>query len=171
MTAVVPQKCACLGNSPTEGANVSDLAEVTDFLMAGARTGILGYLASDGRPLVVPVWFMVDDGQLVFNTSRHSAKGRTLARDPRVTVCVDDPHPPFSFVQVQGVAATSDDPQELLDTAIRLAARYMGADRGEEFGRRNAAMAQGGLVVRVRPTRIVSAFNLQDRRHPPQPGR
>jgi hypothetical protein len=94
-----------------------------------------------------------------------------LAREPRVTLCVDDAHPPFSFVQVQGVAALSDDPHELLETAIRLAARYMGADRGEEFGTRNAAMAQGGLVVRVRPTRIVSAFNLQDRRHGPQRGR
>jgi len=64
---------------------------------------------------------------------------------------------------VQGLAATSEDPQELLDTTSRIAARYMGADRGEEFGRRNPA--PGGLVVRVRPTRVVSAFNLQDRRH------
>jgi PPOX class probable F420-dependent enzyme len=150
---------------------MAELAEVKEFLMAGARTGMLGYLASDGRPLVVPVWFLVDDGELVFNTSRDSAKGHALARDPRVTVCVDDAHPPFSFVQVQGVAATSEDPQELLDTAIRLATRYMGADRGDEFGRRNAAMAVGGLVVRVRPTRVVSAFNLQDRRHGPSRGK
>jgi hypothetical protein len=76
---------------------------------------------------------------------------------------VDDPHPPFSFVRVQGLGATSEDPQELLDTTSRIAARYMGADRGAEFGRRNAV--PGGLVVRVRPTRVVSAFNLQDRRH------
>jgi PPOX class probable F420-dependent enzyme len=140
---------------------MSDLAESAEFLMAGARTAMLGYLASDGRPLIAPAWFLVDDGELVFNTMRNSAKGRALAHDPRVVVCVDDPHPPFSFVQIQGVATTSEDQQELWDTATRIAARYMGPDRAEEFGKRNSA--PGGIVVRVRPTRLVSAFNLQDR--------
>ena len=71
---------------------------------------MLGYLASDGRPLVAPVWFVVNGGDLVLNTDKGSAKGRALARDPRVVVCVDDPHPPFSFVQVQGTAVLSEVP-------------------------------------------------------------
>jgi nitroimidazol reductase NimA-like FMN-containing flavoprotein (pyridoxamine 5'-phosphate oxidase superfamily) len=44
--------------------------EVVAFLSEGTRTGMLGYLASDGRPLVAPVWFVVDDGALVFNTGK-----------------------------------------------------------------------------------------------------
>jgi nitroimidazol reductase NimA-like FMN-containing flavoprotein (pyridoxamine 5'-phosphate oxidase superfamily) len=64
-----------------------------EFLSAGTRTAMLGYLAADGRPLVAPVWFIVDNGELVFNTGRESAKGRALARDSRVVICVDDPHP------------------------------------------------------------------------------
>jgi PPOX class probable F420-dependent enzyme len=132
--------------------------EIVEFLSAGTRTGMLGYLGSDGRPLVAPVWFIVDGGELVFNTGRDTAKGRSLARDRRVVMCVDDPHPPYSFVQVQGVAATSGDPQELLDTATRIGARYMGPERAEEFGRLNGV--PGELVVRVRPTKVVSAFNL-----------
>ena len=72
--------------------------EVVEFLSAGTRTAMLGYLAADGRPLVAPVWFIVDNGELVFNTGRESAKGRALARDSRVVICVDDPHPPYSFV-------------------------------------------------------------------------
>jgi hypothetical protein len=43
-----------------------------------------------------------DDGQLVFNTGRDTSKGRALARDSRVVICVDDPHPPYSFVQAKG---------------------------------------------------------------------
>ena len=35
---------------------------VVAFLSAGTRTGMLGFVASDGRPLVTPVWFVVDDG-------------------------------------------------------------------------------------------------------------
>ena len=64
--------------------------DVVAFLSEGTRTGLLGYLASDGRPLVAPVWFVVDDGELIFNTGRDTAKGRALARDPRVSLCIDD---------------------------------------------------------------------------------
>ena len=139
-------------------------AELTDdvvaFLMSGTRTGLLGYLASDGRPLIAPVWFIVDDGNLVFNTGAKTAKGRALKRDPRVTICVDDPHPPFSFVQVQGTASISEDPQQLLDTATRIGGRYMGKDRAAEFGRRNGVA--GELVVRVKPTKVIAAFDIAD---------
>lgn len=137
---------------------------VVEFLSAGTRTGMLGYVAADGRPLVAPVWFIVetgrDGGELVFNTGRSTAKGRALARDPRVVICVDDPHPPYSFVQVQGTASVQEDAEDLLEIATRIGGRYMGADRAEQFGRRNAA--PGELVVRVRPTKVVSAFDLAD---------
>jgi PPOX class probable F420-dependent enzyme len=140
---------------------MAELSEdVARFLSEGTRTGILGWVAQDGRPLAVPVWFVVDGGELVFNTGAASAKGRAVRRDPRVVVCVDDPRPPYSFVQVQGEAATSEDPSELLDTATRIAARYMGAERAEQFGRRNAV--PGELVVRVRPTKVVTGFDIAD---------
>ncbi|WP_145013993.1 PPOX class F420-dependent oxidoreductase [Mycobacterium marseillense] len=139
----------------------AELSErVVSFLLAGTRTGMLGYLAADGRPLVAPVWFVVDDGQVAFNTGRDTAKGRALARDSRVVICVDDPHPPYSFVQIQGVATVSDDPQDVLDIATRTGARYMGAVRADEFGRRNAV--PGELVVRVRPTKVVAGFDISD---------
>jgi PPOX class probable F420-dependent enzyme len=140
---------------------MADLSEeVIAFLSEGTRTGMLGFLASDGRPLVAPVWFIVDSGQLVFNTGATSAKGRALTRDPRVVICVDDPHPPFSFVQVQGIATTYDGAGDLLDIATRIGSRYMGADRADEFGRRNAV--PGELVVRVQPTKVNAAFRVAD---------
>ncbi|MCV7150406.1 PPOX class F420-dependent oxidoreductase [Mycolicibacterium pyrenivorans] len=132
--------------------------DVIAFLSEGTRTAKLGYVASDGRPLVAPVWFVVDGRQLVFNTGKETAKGRALARDPRVVVCVDDERPPFSFVQIQGTAAFSEDPEELVDTATRIGGRYMGADRAEEFGRRNGV--PGELIVRITPTKVVKAFDL-----------
>lgn len=119
---------------------------------------MLGFLASDGRPLVAPVWFIVDNGELVFNTERASAKGRALDRDSRVVICVDDPHPPYSFVQVQGIATTHNGADDLLDIATRIGGRYMGADRATAFGQRNAVPEE--LLVRVQPTKVNSAFNV-----------
>src|SRR5436190_6252381 len=131
-------------------------AKVRGFLAQGTRTGKLAFLAANGRPLVTPVWFIVEDGSLVFNTARETAKGRALARDPRASLCVDLEEPPYAFVQVQGEAELSEDPAELVRTATAIAARYMGADRAEGFGQRNGV--PGGLVVRLRPGMVVATF-------------
>jgi PPOX class probable F420-dependent enzyme len=133
-------------------------AEVRAFLSEGRRTGILAWTASDGRALAAPVWFVVNGPVLEFNTGSTTAKGRALVRDPRVTICVDTTSPTYAFVQVQGVAEISEDPAELLRSATEIGGRYMGADRAEEFGRRNGV--PGELLVRLRPTKIISHMDM-----------
>jgi PPOX class probable F420-dependent enzyme len=139
------------------------MAEVTDpeviaFLQEGTRTGKLSYTSASGRPLVVPIWFIVEDGCIVFNTGKETAKGKALARDPRATLCADLEEPPYAFVQVQGTAELSEDPAELLRTATAIAARYVGPERAEEFGKRNGV--PGELIVRLRPTKTLAYFNM-----------
>ena len=53
--------------------------EINAFLAVGTRTGKLAYAGMDGRPLVTPVWFVVEDGCIVFNTFHKSAKASALA--------------------------------------------------------------------------------------------
>ena len=141
------------------GPDMADLSpDVREFLTAGTRTGKLAFVAADGRPLVAPVWFVVEDGDLVFNTGAATAKGRAIARDPRLALCVDSEVPPYGFVQIQGTATTSEDPAELVRTATAIGGRYMGADRAEEFGRRNGV--PGELVVRLTPTRVIAQLDM-----------
>jgi hypothetical protein len=85
-------------------------------------------------------------------------QGQVAARDPRATIVTDLEAPPYGFVQVQGNAELSEDPGELLRTATAIAARYMGQDRAEEVGKRNAV--PGELVVRLRPTKVIAALNV-----------
>jgi PPOX class probable F420-dependent enzyme len=132
--------------------------DIRAFLTAGTRTGKVGYVAVDGRPLVAPVWFVLDGDELVFNTGANTAKARAIARDPRLVLCVDLDEPPYAFVQVQGEATVSEDPDELVRTATAIGGRYMGADRAEEFGKRNGV--PGELVVRLRPTRIIAELDM-----------
>jgi hypothetical protein len=61
-------------------------------------------------------------------------------------------------VTIAGIAATTADTGELLRWATRIGGRYMGADRAEEFGRRNGVPPE--LVVRVTPTRIVAKVDV-----------
>jgi PPOX class probable F420-dependent enzyme len=134
--------------------------EVRAFLSDSTRTGKLGWTAKDGRPLVSPVWFVVDEktDELVFNTHSASAKGRALARDPRLSLCVDDSVPPYAYVQVQGTAMVSEDVDELRMWATRIGERYMGAERAEEFGKRNGV--PGELLVRLCPIKVLSDFDV-----------
>jgi PPOX class probable F420-dependent enzyme len=132
--------------------------DIRAFLTDGTRTGKLGFVAADGRPLVAPVWFILENDELVFNTGANTAKARAIARDPRLVLCMDLDEPPYAFVQVQGEATVSEDPDELVRTATAIGGRYMGADRAEEFGKRNGV--PGELVVRVRPTRVVAELDM-----------
>ena len=63
-------------------------------------------------------------------------------------------------MQVQGVATVTEDPKDVLGITTRTGARYMGADRAEEFGRRNTV--PGELVVRVNPTKVIAGFDISD---------
>jgi PPOX class probable F420-dependent enzyme len=135
-------------------------AERDAFLREPVRPGVLATTRADGRPHVAPVWYDLDGDSIVFNTGADTVKGRNLARDGRVTMCVQDDQPPFSFVTVEGTAELIDDLTEVAAWAARLGARYMGADRGEEFGARNGV--PGELLVRFRIDRSVSALDLAD---------
>jgi PPOX class probable F420-dependent enzyme len=124
------------------------------FVSHGTRTGKLSTARADGSPHVTPIWFLLDGDDVVFNTGKESVKGRNLARDGRVALCVDDDRPPYGFVVLQGRAELSEDPEEVRHWATRLGARYMGEDRAEEFGARNGV--PGELLVRVRVERVTA---------------
>jgi PPOX class probable F420-dependent enzyme len=136
-------------------------AEARAFLAADPpHTGKLATTRLDGRPHVAPVWFALDGETLVFTTDRQSLKGRTLRRDPRVALCVDDEAPPFSFVTVEGVVEIGEDLEELRHWATVIGGRYMGPGQAEAYGARNGVA--GELLCRLRPTKIVSAKNVAD---------
>jgi PPOX class probable F420-dependent enzyme len=132
--------------------------EIRAFLSRGTRTAKLATTGPDGQPHVMPVWFALDGEDLVFTTWGDSVKGRNLRRDPRAAIVVDDEDPPFAFVHVRGRVTLSEDLEEMLRFATAIAGRYMGADRAEEFGRRNAV--PGELLVRLRPERVIATADV-----------
>jgi PPOX class probable F420-dependent enzyme len=129
-----------------------------EFVMTGTRTGKLAVTRADGRPHVTPIWFVLDGDDVILNTGADGVKGKALRRDPRVSLSVDDQEPPYSFVVIEGTAEVSEDLGELRRWAVAIAGRYMGADRAEEFGARNAV--PGELLVRIRPSRVIAQADL-----------
>ncbi len=151
-------------------AHPMDDDELIAFLTGQpSRTAKLATVRRDGRPHVAPVWYVLDRstatddspiGDVIVNTGADSLKGRNLRRQPRVSLCVDDDRPPFSFVTIDGLATMSEEPDELLHWATVIGGRYMGEDQAEAFGRRNGV--PGELVVRIRPTHLVALADLSE---------
>jgi hypothetical protein len=144
--------------------------ELLAFLTVGPKhTGKLATVRADGRPHVAPIWFVVDAstagsdspiGDVVFNTGANTLKGKCILRDPRVALCIDDERPPHSFVMIDGLATISEELDDVAYWAAIIGGHYMGAERAEEFGKRNGV--PGELLVRVRPTNIVATADVAD---------
>jgi PPOX class probable F420-dependent enzyme len=135
--------------------------EVQAFLRSPVRPGILATVRADGRAHAAPIWFDVDDdGSIVFNTGEDTVKGRNLRRSGRASLCVQDDQPPFSFVTVEGPVTLHDDLDVVRTWAARIGGRYMGADRTDEYGRRNGV--PGELLVRLSPDHVVAAADVAD---------
>jgi PPOX class probable F420-dependent enzyme len=136
--------------------------EIRRFLKQGTLTGKLATVKKDGSPHIVPIWFVLDEGNrkvglgdIVFNTGNTSLKAKNIQRDNRVSICVDDQTAPFSFVTVCGTAKIEHYKQnDLFDWAAKIAARYMGENNAEEYGRRNST--EGEVLVRIIPTKIIA---------------
>jgi PPOX class probable F420-dependent enzyme len=136
--------------------------EIGRFLMKGTFTGKLATVKEDGSSHVVPIWFVLEKkksrdrvGNIIFTTGSTSVKANNIQRDNRISICIDDQIPPFSFVTILGTARIYPYKQkEVLKWATEIAERYMGKSNSEAYGRRNSE--EGLVLVRIKPTRIIA---------------
>jgi PPOX class probable F420-dependent enzyme len=134
--------------------------ELNQFLRAGTRTGKLATTRADGSPHVAPIWFILDGDDLVFMTGANTVKGKAMLRDPRVALSVDDQQPPYAFATIEGTVTITRDLQEMLPLSIAIARRYMGEEKAEQYGRRNAV--EGELLLRLHRTKVTAVAELAD---------
>jgi len=140
--------------------------EIRRFLMMGTFTGKLATVKKDGSPHIIPIWFVLESRNksggifdIIFTTDNTSIKARNIQRNNRVSICVDDQTPPFSFVIVNGTAEIYNIKRdELFRIARKIALRYMGKDKAEDYGRRNST--EGEVLVRIKPTKIIAAKDI-----------
>jgi PPOX class probable F420-dependent enzyme len=130
--------------------------EIRSFLLQGTFTGKLGTINKNGTPHIVPIWFTLDhEDNIIFNTGSKSIKAQNILRDNRVRLCVDDQVPLFSFVTIDGIAEiiSNANQKELFKWAKTIAARYMGNDKAEEYGKRNSS--EDELLIKIKPTKVI----------------
>ena len=126
-----------------------------------AHTGVVATVRADGRPHAKPIFFEVDGEGILFITARSTVTGKNLARDPRLTICVEVEAPLFRYVTLDGTADLSThatEPATLGQLAGRLAARYRGADPEQPMAR--SAWLLSVYLIRMTITNITGARNV-----------
>lgn len=130
------------------------------FLLEGTRTAKVAVTRRDGRPHVLPAWFLLDGDDVVFTTGAATVRGRALRREGRASLCVDEERAPYAFVRINGPVTISEDSDQLHHWAGRIAARYMGEALAGRYADRNAV--PGELLVRLIAEEIVAQAAVAD---------
>lgn len=129
--------------------------EVRDFL-ASERLVTCATIGRNGRPHVVPLFYVSDGLDVLAWTYGTSQKVKNLERDPRATVQVEAGE---DYGELRGVMMECDvdierDPDAVLAHALTTARRFGGVGAATEDMLRRQAPKR--VVLRFHPTRIVS---------------
>jgi PPOX class probable F420-dependent enzyme len=114
-------------------------------------------LGPQGRPHLVPLWYVPDDTELISWTYAKSQKAKNLERDPRATVGIEAG---IQYHELRGVTFECDveverEPERVETYGLRLFERYAG-ELSPEIRAMVAQQAQKRIGMRFLPSRTVS---------------
>ena len=127
-------------------------------LLAEARTLVLGTVGPDGRPHLVPMWFVLDDDGLPCCTSYARAqKVRNIERDPRVTALVEagESYGELHGVAIDGRAELIAGDAERTRAVMEAIGLRHGAGASPDAAR-PTRQAPKRIVLRIHPERVRS---------------
>jgi len=129
--------------------------DALERFVTAPRIAVLAYVKRDGTPCQVPIWYAYEDGTFLMVTSATSPKAKALAREPRVSLTIQDEMPPYRAVIVEGRVTMQSTPVKG-GTSSRLATRYFGKLGGREYERMTAEeYTKSGLVlITMTPQRV-----------------
>lgn len=110
--------------------------EVTTFLHEPGHLVRIGTVDADGMPRVVPTWFVMVDGEVLFTPRGPAVFLANIRRDARIGLSIDEDALPYRKITVQGRARIVHEPGE--DDAWRdlyrtIAKRYVPAEGADAY--------------------------------------
>jgi PPOX class probable F420-dependent enzyme len=113
----------------------------------------------NGRPHLMPLWYVRDGAALLGWTYGKSQKVRNLERDPRATVQIEagrDVYAELRGVMLECDVAIEHDPARVAAVGLALVTRYAGAEPTAEVRAGVMKQAAKRVGLRFTPTRVVS---------------
>jgi PPOX class probable F420-dependent enzyme len=109
---------------------------------------------ADGRPHIVPVWFLWENGSLLILSQPGNQKIKNISRDPRVSLALDDSKTGHDVIVFEGEAELLDGPASAV-VPPAYAEKYATL-LAEMKWPPQAMISEYSQVIRVRPIRFLA---------------
>jgi PPOX class probable F420-dependent enzyme len=131
--------------------------ELREFLDE-QKTVSVATIGPNGRPHLVPLWYVPDGDALIGWTFAKSQKAKNLERDPHATLQVEDG---VEYQELRGVMFECDveverEPGRVAEYGRKIFTRYGGGELAPEAEAMVEKQAQKRIGMRFTPTRTVS---------------
>ncbi|MCH8813675.1 MAG: TIGR03618 family F420-dependent PPOX class oxidoreductase [Chloroflexi bacterium] len=121
-------------------------------LLEENRYCVVGYNRNEGPPALSPVYYVMDGDDILISTQAGRAKGRVLARNPEVSVCIlSEKHPSAPYITVYGRAKIEK--EGAVDLMMRIGGVMTGSPVSEAVrpAIEKRAEEEGRVVLRISP--------------------
>ena len=123
-----------------------------DEFISAHRWAIVTTLRKDGTPSSSMNAYAREGDQLIISTTEDRLKTKTLARDPRITVCVINNAEPFNYVSVEGTCEIQRGdivaPTKVVFASLKATGYQEPPDVAQWI------KDQGRVILRVTPARV-----------------
>jgi PPOX class probable F420-dependent enzyme len=124
-------------------------------LLTGPNLARLAYVGRNGRPHVVPIWCMYQDGDIIMVTGPKADKVAALEQNAAVALTIDSSKPPYHVLLIDG-DATVEPTEGMAPEYPEIVGRYLGAAADAYLApMRDRVKMQRRIRVKVRSWRVL----------------
>jgi PPOX class probable F420-dependent enzyme len=117
-----------------------------EAFLADVHVGVLAVEQPGRGPLALPIWYLVEDGDVLIGMGGSSKKAELLRAAGRATLTVQTEDPPYKYASVEGPVAIEAHQRDDLE----MASRYLGPELGRWYADHNPSTPES-VVVRLTP--------------------
>lgn len=110
----------------------------------------LAYIWTDGTPRVIPIWFHWNGQELIMGTPPKAPKLKALAKNPKVSLTIDDNTFPHKVLLIRGTARL-ESVDGLVPEYAAAAERYFGPEQGAVWIKQLRTMISSMVRITIVP--------------------
>jgi PPOX class probable F420-dependent enzyme len=132
---------------------MTDINSATEEFLGERPTATLGTIRRDGSPQASVVWYLWDAGEFIISTIHATAKWHNLVRDPRCSLCVEDPES-GRMVVAYGTARLDDG--DVRARTYDIVDKYYDDQADTQRHMERIFATDDRVLISVRPTRLIT---------------
>lgn len=132
---------------------MTEVTPATEQFLQGRPTLTLGTIRRDGSPQASVLWYLWDGEEFVMSTIHRTAKWHNLRRDPRCSICIEEPES-GRMVVAYGSAVLDDG--DVRDRTRDIVDRYYDDPADTRRHMERIFATDDRVLISVRPTSLLT---------------